>query len=92
MNSLASSPIRAVFLANFGASRNRIDRNSVNSCGVGFDIGGSDNLVIRNTASGSSPNYFVTAGNSVAPRVSVANSDGWAGIVNANHPFANLGY
>ncbi|MBL8761889.1 MAG: right-handed parallel beta-helix repeat-containing protein, partial [Phycisphaerae bacterium] len=58
-------------------SRTRVDGNSCTGNGVSFDIGGSDNIVIRNTATGGSPNYLIGAGNSVAPRVSVADSDGW---------------
>jgi len=73
-------------------SRNRIDGNSCTDNGVSFDIGGADNIVVRNTATGGSPNYSITAGNSVAPRISVADSDGWAGITNANHPWANFGH
>lgn len=74
------------------SSRSRIDGNSCVSNGVSFVINGTDNLVIRNTASGGTPNYSIAAGNSVAPRVSVEDSDGWAGITNANHPWANFGH
>lgn len=73
-------------------NENRIDGNSCTNNALGIDVDGIDNLVIRNTASGNAPNYSIVAGNSVGPRVSVANSDGWAGITNANHPWANLGY
>lgn len=73
-------------------SRARIDGNSCMDNTVSFDIGGTDNLVIRNTATGGNPNYLISAGNSVAPRVTVTDSDGWAGITNANHPWANLGH
>ncbi len=73
-------------------SRNRIDANSCIDNSVSFDISGADNIVIRNTATGGSPNYSIAAGNSVAPRVSVADSDGWASISNANHPWANFGH
>jgi len=89
-NTCANNDI-GILLGDFSGS-NRIDGNSARSNGVSFDINGHDNLVIRNTATGGSPNYSVTAGNSVAPRVSVTGSDGWAGITNANHPFANFGY
>jgi len=72
---------------------NVIDSNTVNNNHtVGFDIDGQHNIVIRNTATGNTPNYSIVAGNSVAPRVSVTDSDGWAGITNANHPWANFGY
>lgn len=75
------------------ARYNRIDGNSCVSNGTGFDIDGTDNLIVRNTASNSTgANYSIVAGNSVAPRVAVVASDGWAGISNANHPWANLGY
>lgn len=73
-------------------SRNRIDGNSCVSNRVSFSIGGSDNFVVRNSASGGAPNYSIGAGNSVAPRVSVADSDGWSGITNADHPWANFGH
>ena len=74
-------------------NRNRVDGNSVNSNTVGFAITGVNNIVIRNTASSNpSGNYSIIAGNSVAPRVAVTASDGWAGITNANHPWANFGY
>lgn len=89
-NTCANNDV-GILLGDFSGS-NRIDANSARSNGVSFEINGHDNLVTRNTATGGSPNYSVTAGNSVAPRVSVADSDGWAGITNANHPFANFGY
>ncbi|MBL8761890.1 MAG: hypothetical protein JNL50_11375 [Phycisphaerae bacterium] len=73
--------------------RSRIDGNSCEANGTGFDVDGLDNLVIRNTASASDgANYSIIAGNSVAPRVNVVDSDGWAGITNANHPWANFGH
>ncbi len=73
--------------------RSRIDGNSCMSNNTGFDIDGLDNLIIRNTASASGgANYSIVAGNSVAPRVGVVDSDGWTGIGNSDHPWANLGY
>ena len=59
---------------------------------VNFDIGGADNFVACNVASGGAPNYSIAAGNSVAPRVGVVGSDGWAGIIDADHPWANFGF
>ncbi|MCC6970989.1 MAG: right-handed parallel beta-helix repeat-containing protein [Phycisphaerales bacterium] len=73
--------------------RSRIDGNSCMSNGTGFDVDGLDNLIIRNTASASDgANYSIAAGNSVAPRVGVVDSDGWSGIGNADHPWANFGH
>ncbi|MGP1273293.1 MAG: right-handed parallel beta-helix repeat-containing protein [Phycisphaerales bacterium] len=73
-------------------SDNTIEGNSCVGNPVNFDIDGTGNLVIKNMARGGSPNYSIVAGNSVAPRIGVVGSDGWAGIANANHPWANLGY
>lgn len=70
----------------------RVDGNSANDNTSGFVITGQDNIVIRNTASGNTTNYSIGAGNAVAPRVNVTASDGWAGITNAAHPWANFGY
>lgn len=77
---------------NIDGNKNVLDGNSAIDNGVSFDVDGIDNLVIRNTATGGTPNYAIVAGNAVGPRVSVTDSDGWAGIANANHPWANLGY
>lgn len=80
------------------ATSNRIDGNHVSNNAatpglVGIEVLGLNNLIIRNTAHGNSAgNYAIGAGNSVAPRVAVVASDGWSGITNANHPWANLGY
>jgi parallel beta-helix repeat protein len=73
-------------------NQNTIDGNTCAINAVSFDVDGTDNIITRNRATGGAPNYSIVAGNSVAPRISVAASDGWAGITNANHPWANFGY
>ncbi len=73
-------------------NQNTIDGNSCALNGVSFDVDGTGNVITRNRATGGSPNYSIVAGNSVAPRISVTGSDGWSGIANANHPWANFGF
>lgn len=77
-----------------GSSGNVLDGNVVNSnVTFGFDIAGTNNIIIRNIAHGnSSGNYSIAAGNSVAPLVGVVGSNNWPAVANSNHPMANFGY
>ena len=64
-------------------SDNRIDGNHVTDNGIGIDVNGSGNLIVRNTAGGNTTHYSVVAGNNSAaiiatPGLSFASTAPWA--------------
>lgn len=80
----AGAGIRARVLSE-QASANRIDSNNCIRNGVGIQVNGAGNTVIRNQAHGNGTNYSVVAGNTFPPVLNPASA-----LTNTN-PFANFG-
>lgn len=64
-------------------SDNRIDGNHVTDNGIGIDVNGTGNLIVRNTAAGNTTAYSILAGNNFAaivvnPGVAFASTAPWA--------------
>ena len=72
-------------------THNRIDSNTATSNDRGFDVEGSYNIIIRNTARGASP-YDIAANNSYGPIVYVANVGDFSAVTNSDHPWANFSF
>jgi len=65
---------------------NRIEGNNATDNDRGFDVDGSGNLVIRNSAGGNFVEYSIVAGNTAGPIVTSA------GIAASTNPHANYEY
>lgn len=78
-----------------GSRRNRIDGNHVyqNNIGIFLSPGGSENLVIRNSATGNSTNYLIKdLSRTVGPIVDLTTGDDFLTAPHANHPWANFSH
>jgi len=78
-------------------SLNRIEGNSITRCGIGLKVGSSENLILRNSVSGSTGiAYSIVAGNSVgvivAPTSSGAISGSSGGGIGSTDPTANFAF
>jgi hypothetical protein len=69
---------------------NHIEGNSAFTGGVGFDIDGTENFVIRNTARGNLTDFDIAAGNAHGPIVNVTGVGDISATVGADHPWANF--
>ena len=74
-----------------------IEGNTLTDNDVGLDIDFAGNLIIKNTASGNTPNFDLVADNKVGVIVAVPNSIAISGAtggagVGTTDPFANLSY
>ena len=74
------------------ALRSRIEGNHVTGSARGFDIDGTDNLIIRNTAAGNDTNYSIAVNNPHGPLVAVSGAADISGVAGSTHPWANFDY
>lgn len=72
-------------------THNRIEANNAVSNDRGIDVDGNYNIIIKNTARGTSP-YDIAANNSYGPIVTVAGFGDMSSIANSNHPWANFSF
>ena len=70
---------------------NRIEGNHVSLSGLGIDVAGAGNLIIKNSATGNATDYAIAAGNTFGPILNVAGGGDLAVIPGADHPWANFG-
>lgn len=69
---------------------NRIDSNHVSFCNVGIEVTGSDNLIVRNSATSNGTDYSIGAGNAYGPIVNVSGVGDITAVPNADHSWANF--
>jgi parallel beta-helix repeat protein len=73
------------------STQNRLESNAVNGNDYGIAVTGTNNFVVKNSASANtSGNYSIAAGNSYGPIADVAGDGDISGTANANHPWANF--
>lgn len=88
----AASGIHAIGQAN------RIEGNNISYANVGMLVDSGGNIIIRTTAKGNAQNYFIAAGNAVAPIViagtnpGVINGSAYTGNLGTTDPNANFSY
>lgn len=68
----------------------RIDSNHVAFCNVGLEVTGTNNLIVRNSATSNTTDYSMGAGNAYGPIVNVGGVGDITAVANANHPWANF--
>jgi parallel beta-helix repeat protein len=80
-------------------SDNRIEGNTLTNADRGIDVGGSGNLIIRNSASGNGTNYVIAASNRYGPIIDITaggsaavNGSGAADTSATTHPWANFSF
>lgn len=74
------------------ADNNRIEGNNITGGQTAVRVWGLNNLVIRNSVSGNSGQFQISAGNSFGPVVNVSGSGNMAGSPGTTHPWANFQY
>ncbi|HZJ17261.1 MAG TPA: right-handed parallel beta-helix repeat-containing protein [Chthoniobacteraceae bacterium] len=79
-------------IAVLAVSRCHIEGNRVAENDEGIHVAGSNNIVLRNTASGNTTNYVILAGNSFGPVVAVAAVGNISGVADSGHSGANFSY
>ncbi len=77
-----------------GGGQNRVDNNNIMSDSIGIEVESSNthNIIIRNTVQNTTTPFAISSDNSYGPIVSVVGSGDFAGVTNADHPWANFLY
>jgi len=70
---------------------NRIERNHAIDNDEGFQIAGTRNLVVKNSAKNSGADYSIAAGNAYGPIVAAGSGGNLAALTDGTHPWANFG-